>query len=134
MAVTLRQLLATPYVMHVRPVQDEQGTWLRRAEYPELEDCYAIDASPWTAMDALDEHLMGYLVDRLAAGGDVRVPRPARRGVDVERHVDEAGFGPLRKFLDVEVDRLRGDEEFAARVRELRSRQASVDTQEGMKV
>jgi len=122
MTVTLRQLLSTPFVMHVRPVQDAAGNWVRRAEFPELDDCFAVNLSPWTALDKLDDVLIPYLFARIAAGEKVDPPRPSRRAIDVELHLDEAGFHTLQPYLDLPVDSLAGDPDFVSLARAAQAR------------
>lgn len=122
MRVTLRQILSTPFVMHIRPIKDTAGNWVRRAEFPELDECFAVDLSPWTALDKLEEGLISYLVTCVAAGKTIDPPRPPRRMEDVGLHLDEAGFHALQPYLDIPIASLSEDSQFVMLTRATQAR------------
>lgn len=107
---TLRDLLATPYVVHIRAVRDDEGEWARRAEHPELPECFAIERSPWDAVARLEDELPAYLLRRVFAGEDLPRPRRPLKGIDVDRALDERGLGRYRRYLDEEIDTIEGAE------------------------
>ena len=48
----LEWYLAVPHLLAVESVERPNGEWVRRAEYPELPDCYA---EAFSAVDAMEE-------------------------------------------------------------------------------
>jgi hypothetical protein len=52
------------------------GAWLRRASYPELPGAVAEAESAVDAIDAADDKRVEIIVNRLARGVSVPVPRP----------------------------------------------------------
>ena len=92
--------LRVPYTMIIASVRRQDGSWIRRAEYPELPDCVAEADSPLDAIDQLDALRVQTILGRLARGEDVPVPRaPLRRHNDVPplpRTGDDVGAGAER--------------------------------------
>jgi predicted RNase H-like HicB family nuclease len=62
--------------MLIASVRRPDGVWVRRAEYPELPGCVAEADSPLDAIDQLDALRERFILDRLARGQPVPVPRP----------------------------------------------------------
>lgn len=68
--------LAVPYVAVVYSVERSDGTWWRRAEYPELPGCAVEAPSATEAMERLEQARVEFIVAALARGEEVPVPRP----------------------------------------------------------
>ena len=79
--MTPEEHLRVPYTMIIASVRRADGTWVRRAEYPELPGCVAEAESPLDAIDRLDALRVETILDRLARGEDVPTPRPPLRRV-----------------------------------------------------
>ncbi|MFF3573950.1 hypothetical protein [Nocardia jiangxiensis] len=72
----LIELLAVPYVAVVYSVQRSDGSWWRRAEYPELPGCAAEARSAAEAMDLLEQQRIRLIVAAHARGEQSPIPRP----------------------------------------------------------
>jgi hypothetical protein len=87
--MTPEEHLAVPYVLVMESIERPNGEWVRRASHPELPGCVVEATSPLDALDQLHELRVRYILDHLARGEVVPVPRPplrARRPVlDPER-------------------------------------------------
>lgn len=74
--------LAVPYVAVVFSVCKPDGSWIRRAEYPELDGCWSEAASVIEAIEQLDNVKARQIRKMLDAGQEVPVPRaPLKSGV-----------------------------------------------------
>ncbi|HWG25571.1 hypothetical protein [Actinospica sp.] len=73
--------LAVPYVAVVYSVERPDGSWWRRAEYPELPGCAAEAPSAEDAMELLEDERVRLIVAAHARGEEVPVPRPPLRVV-----------------------------------------------------
>jgi predicted RNase H-like HicB family nuclease len=73
--------LAVPYAAVVYSVERPDGSWCRRAEYPELPGCAAEASSAADAMDLLEEERVRLIVAAHARGDELPVPRPPLSGV-----------------------------------------------------
>jgi hypothetical protein len=73
--VTRDEYLRIPYVMVVESVARPDGDWCRRASYPELPGAVAEAESAIEAMDVADQKRVKIILDWLAAGIPVPVPR-----------------------------------------------------------
>lgn len=74
--MTRDEYLRVPYVLVVESVRTPDGDWCRRASYPELPGAVAEAASAIDAMDLADERRVEIILDRLASGAAIPVPRP----------------------------------------------------------
>jgi hypothetical protein len=74
-SVELMEDLSVPYVLVLSSV-DHSGTWVRRAEYPELPGCAAESYSALGALLALDELRVRMLVEMRRRGERPPRPRP----------------------------------------------------------
>lgn len=74
--MTRDEYLRVPYVLVVESVRKPDGDWCRRASYPELPGAVAEAASAIDAMDLADERRVEIILDRLARGAVIPVPRP----------------------------------------------------------
>lgn len=72
----LRYHLGVPYVAVVESVEQPDGSWLRRAEYPELDGCAVEAESAVEALERLDLARRQTIVEALARGEEPPVPRP----------------------------------------------------------
>lgn len=72
----LADYMAVPYIAVFYSVERPDGTWVRRAEYPELPDCYAEAGDVLLAMDELEEKRIKYLSEAFQRGEEIPVPRP----------------------------------------------------------
>jgi predicted RNase H-like HicB family nuclease len=76
MAYDLEYYLAVPYMLAVESVEKPDGDWVRRAEYPELPDCYAEAFAAVDAIEKVEERRVQCLKDMLERGEEIPVPRP----------------------------------------------------------
>ena len=76
--MTPEEYLAVPYVLVVDSIQRPDGEWVRRAEYPEI-GCVCEGATPIEAMERLEAARVSYILERLARGEPIPVPRPPLR-------------------------------------------------------
>ena len=74
--MTPAEHLAVPYVMTMIPAIGPDGTWLCRAEYPELPDCVAEAFSPIDAINMLEAAREKLILGRLERGEPIPTPRP----------------------------------------------------------
>lgn len=65
--------------MTVESVPGPDGSWVRRASYPELPGCVAEAFSPVDAIELLEEARVRRIQEMLARGEPVPVPRPPLR-------------------------------------------------------
>ncbi len=79
MVVELVDYMAIPYVAVVYSLEKPDGTWVRRAEYPELPGCAAEAGNILTAIDRLEEQRIEYLSEAFHRGDEIPVPRPPLR-------------------------------------------------------
>jgi hypothetical protein len=77
--MTPEEHLAVPYVLVMESIARPDGEWTRRASHPELPGCAVEAASPLDALDQLEELRVRYILERLARGEPVPVPRPPLR-------------------------------------------------------
>jgi predicted RNase H-like HicB family nuclease len=76
MRLTRDEYLAIPYVLVVESIEQEDGDWRRQASYPELPDAVAVADSPIDAMEEVDRKREKIILERLAEGEEIPVPRP----------------------------------------------------------
>jgi predicted RNase H-like HicB family nuclease len=72
----LEYYLAVPHLLAVQSVERSNGEWVRRAEYPELPDCYAEAYSAIDAMEEAAERRVECIRRMLEAGEEIPVPEP----------------------------------------------------------
>jgi predicted RNase H-like HicB family nuclease len=77
--VDLHEYLAIPYVAVVYSVERDDGEWVRRAEYPELPDCWAEAVSATDAIEQLEEARVRVLIELQRRGEEPPRPRPPLR-------------------------------------------------------
>lgn len=97
--MTVEEYLAVPYKLVSYAARSEDGTWKRRAHFPEL-DIWADADTLVEAIELLEEKRVDYIVDRLSAGEEIHVPRPPLQSLirelrpetvrDVERRIENA--------------------------------------------
>jgi predicted RNase H-like HicB family nuclease len=97
----LNERLAIPYVAVVYSVERPDGSWWRRAEYPELPGCAAEAPAAEDAMELLEAERIRMIVAAHARGEDLPIPRPplpagisglsARPRHEILREIGEAG-------------------------------------------
>jgi predicted RNase H-like HicB family nuclease len=75
----LSELLAVPFTMIVYSVEHEDGSWRRRAEYPELPGVFAEARTAVEAMEEVERAKVRYLSATHARGEDVPASRPPLR-------------------------------------------------------
>lgn len=73
--MTLDEYLAIPFVLVMQSFEKVDGTWSRRAEYPELPGCFAEAESPLDAVEEVEAKRIRYIRDLLERGASVPVPR-----------------------------------------------------------
>jgi predicted RNase H-like HicB family nuclease len=76
----LSEHLAVPYVAVVYSVRRPDGSWWRRAEYPELPGCAAEAPSAADAMELLEQERVRLIAAAHAGGEEIPVPRPPLPG------------------------------------------------------
>jgi predicted RNase H-like HicB family nuclease len=92
MAHDLDYYLAVPYMLAVESIEKEDGDWVRRAEYPELPDCYAEAFAAVDAIEKLEERRVQVLKEMLERGEEIPVPRPPLISDSPELDKDRLGF------------------------------------------
>jgi hypothetical protein len=75
MRSSLLEDLAIPYTLIMSSVE-ENGSWLRRAEYPELPGCVAESYSAVDAIELIDALRVRMIVDMRERGEEPPRPRP----------------------------------------------------------
>ena len=75
----LAEYLAVPYMLVVHSVELPDGSWVRRAEYPELPGCVAEARDVLTAIDELEAQRVRYLARAFLRHEEIPVPRPPLR-------------------------------------------------------
>ena len=85
--------LRVPYTMIIASVRRPDGTWTRRAEYPELPGCVAEADSPLDAIDQLEALRVQTILERLARGEVVPTPRPPLRRLEIAPPLPRTGDG-----------------------------------------
>lgn len=78
--MTLDEYLAIPFVLVIETVQRPDGTWARRAQYPEL-GCAAEAESAFDALDRLELARISYISSRFQRGETIPAPRPSLRRI-----------------------------------------------------
>ena len=96
----LVERLAVPYAAVVHSVERPDGSWWRRAEYPELPGCAAEAPSAVEAMDLLERERIRLIVAAHARGEQLPVPRPP-----LAAGVSGLSGRPLRRILDSTLGR-----------------------------
>jgi predicted RNase H-like HicB family nuclease len=99
MSHDLEYYLAVPYMLAVESVEKPDGDWVRRAEYPELPDCYAEAFAAVDAIEKVDERRVQVIKDMLERGEEVPVPRPPLIGPESES-LDRDRLGFARWLVD----------------------------------
>lgn len=77
--MTDEEYLAIPYILEIWSKQQQDGQWVRHAEYPELPGCSAEAFSAVEAVEKAEEARVAYILARLKRGEDVPVPRQPLR-------------------------------------------------------
>ena len=77
----LSEYLAVPYVAVVYSVERPDGSWWRRAEYPELPGCAVEAPNAADAMELLEQERVRLIVAAHERGEEIPVPRPPLRTV-----------------------------------------------------
>jgi hypothetical protein len=90
----LSEHLAVPYVAVVYSVERPDGSWWRRAEYPELPGCAAEAPYAEDAMELLEQERVRLIVATHARSEEVTVPRPPLRS-----GVSGLSARPLREIV-----------------------------------
>lgn len=80
--MNLAEHLAVPYLLTTYAAPTDEG-WKRFAEYPEL-DVRSYADTLLEAMDLLEEKRIDLIVERLAHGQEIPVPRPPLRSLMAE--------------------------------------------------
>ncbi|HEY1704536.1 MAG TPA: hypothetical protein VGG75_32975 [Trebonia sp.] len=73
--------LSVPYVAVVYSAERPDGSWWRRAEYPELPGCAAEAPTAVDAMELLERQRVRLIAEAYARGAEIPVPRPPLPGV-----------------------------------------------------
>lgn len=71
--------LAVPYVLEVWSERQPDGEWIRNAEFPELPGCRAEAFSVVEAVEQAERQREDYILEHLALGKEIPVPRPPLR-------------------------------------------------------
>jgi hypothetical protein len=87
----LEEYLAIPYRMLCYSAPGSDGTWRRYAEYPEI-GCLAEAATPYEAMELLEEQRVRYIVEHVQRGEPIPVPRPPLRSLMSALDGERLGF------------------------------------------
>jgi hypothetical protein len=73
--LNLRELLSVPYLLEAEAVETEQGKWLLRLAYPELEGCTAEGVLLEDVLKELERRRIEIVVSLVEAGREPPVPR-----------------------------------------------------------
>ena len=76
----LRHYLAIPYVAIFYSTVNDDGDWVRRADYPELPNCEVEAPTAVEAMDKLEELRVAIILNLLDEGHRPPAPRPPLTG------------------------------------------------------
>lgn len=101
--MTLRQYLSIPFVLSVQSVTASNGSWERRAFFPEMEGSEAQGLEAVDVVQAAECQLVRCLVRRLERGEPVPVPRRPLQNVPVEELLAVAGLERWTARLDEPV-------------------------------
>jgi predicted RNase H-like HicB family nuclease len=101
----LREYLSVPYVLEVQSFPGADGSWRRCASFPELGAVSAEGESPVEVIEAAERARIRCIVERLARGEPVAVPRPPLSGVDVESLLASAGLEDWAGVVDEQPER-----------------------------
>lgn len=100
--------LRIPYVLEASSVESADGTWMRKAEYVELEDCWAEAGTIIEAVEAVDRRRVYVILEALATGQTVPAPRSPVPGLDLTASQVLNGSGTdAARFLDLSASQLR---------------------------
>jgi predicted RNase H-like HicB family nuclease len=72
----LEYYLAVPHLLAIQSVELPNGEWVRRAEYPELPNCYVDAYSAVDAMEEVEKLRVDCIRRMLDAGEPIPVPEP----------------------------------------------------------
>ena len=72
-------VLAIPYMLDVSTREADNGEWVCRLEYPELDGCVAESRNALDAYEQVESLRERWLRHRLAVGGYIPTPRPSLR-------------------------------------------------------
>jgi hypothetical protein len=109
--MTLRDLLSIPFVLGMESVEKDHSSWLRRAEYPEIPDCYL--EAEWTAkpvvslLDELEQLKLKCIFGMLHRGESILVPREPLKSARPEFQLKQYGFPQYIEHLDTNIEILR---------------------------
>ena len=87
----LEEYLAIPYRMLCYSAPGPDGNWRRYAEYPEI-GCMAEAATPYEAMELLEEQRIKYIMEHVQNGEPIPVPRPPLRSLMSALDGERLGF------------------------------------------
>ncbi len=85
----LRRYLDVPYILLMESIEKEDGSWVRRATYPELPGCVAEADTPLDAVERLEELRVRSIRELIEDGRPVLAPRAPLRWVRVARRTTE---------------------------------------------
>ena len=88
----LREYLSVPYRIEAETVEVRQGTWVRRATYPELPGCSAEAATIEETLERLERRRIEIIVALLRAGEAPPVPRRPLGDCDPEGLMQRLGL------------------------------------------
>ncbi len=75
----IKDYLSIPYIIGMEAYEGEDGDWIRRAEYPEIVDCYIETddplVSPIYLLDELEKLKINKIITMLKEGEQVPQPR-----------------------------------------------------------
>ncbi|WAH35686.1 type II toxin-antitoxin system HicB family antitoxin [Alicyclobacillus dauci] len=74
-AMTVEEYMAIPFILEIWSKQQQDGQWVRHAEYPELPGCAAESFSAVEAVEKAEEARVAYILRCLERGEEIPVPR-----------------------------------------------------------
>lgn len=92
---SLWALLSVPYLIEASTTEGPDGTWVRRAAYPELPGCVAEAPSIEEALRQLERRRMEIIIDTVRSGARPPVPRLPLAGCDPRTLAAELGLAAL---------------------------------------
>jgi predicted RNase H-like HicB family nuclease len=100
--VNVADYLRVPYLLQSSAMQREDGTWLRRVEYPELPDCVSQESTLLAALDELDRRRVRVILGLLRDGQAPPLPREPLADRDPRAELGRLGLSDLSGLLDAD--------------------------------
>lgn len=108
--MNLRSILSIPYIVGMESFE-EDGAWIRRAEYPEIPGCFIEKDSKFITavrlMDDLEKHKLNCIFGLLDRGETIPQPREPIESMNPAYVLKQFGLTHLIEHLDTDIQVLR---------------------------